>query len=266
MRFCGQCASSLAVSEFAAEERKIVTVLFADVVGSTRIASIIDPEQLRGQMARFFEIAREEIRRYGGTVEKFIGDAVMAVFGLPVVHEDDPERAARSAAAIRARVSAEADRGTLPQVRMGFYTGEVIANPKATAQGELLVTGEAVNLAARLQQHAEPGQILIGERAMQTLRHVARLRPIAPLTVKGVEAPLLAWELVEVGPPREREIRPTPFIGREEDLDLLGGYLRRMRRDGRGCLITILGPAGVGKTRPAKYSRASGTLQASARA
>ena len=255
MRFCGQCGTPMTVPAVAAEERKIVTVLFADVVNSTRFASMVDPEQLRAQMARFFEIAREEIHRYGGTVEKFIGDAVMAVFGLPVVHEDDPERAARAAAAIRARVSAEADRGALPQVRMGIYTGEVIANPQAAAQGEFLVTGEAVNLAARLQQHAAPTQILIGERAMRGLRQVARLRPVTSLTVKGSEAPLPAWELVEVPPPREREVRPTPFVGREEDLDLLEGYLRRMRRDGRGCLITILGPAGVGKTRLAQEFR-----------
>jgi len=240
----------------AAEERKIVTVLFADVVDSTRLASTVDPEQVRAQMARFFEIAREEIQRCGGTVEKFIGDAVMAVFGLPVVHEDDPERAARAATAIRTRVSVAADSRTLPQVRMGVYTGEVIANPQAAAQGEFLVTGEAANFGARLQQHAEPGQILVGERTMRGLRQIAHLRPVTSLTVKGSDVPLLAWELVAVPPPQEREVRPTPFVGREEDLDLLLGYLRRMRRDGRGYLITMLGPAGVGKTRLAQEFRA----------
>ena len=249
MRFCGQCATPLAVSPGSGEERKLVTVLFADVVGSTRLSGRADPERVRAVMARFFDIAREEIGRFGGTIEKFIGDAVMGIFGLPTVHEDDPERAARAAVAIRSRVAPEVEAGHLPEIRVGLYSGEVVADPHAVEKGEFLVTGEAVNLAARLQQHAEPGQILLGERTMVAFRHVAQLRPVQPLMVKGVAEPLPAWELLEVFPPRGREVRATPFVGRREELHILHGFVSRMRREGRGHAVTVLGPAGVGKTR-----------------
>jgi len=249
MRFCGNCGSALEVPAAAGEERKVVTILFADVVASTALSSSVDPERLRDQMARFFDIARQEIERYGGTVEKFIGDAVMAVFGLPTIHEDDPERAARAAAAMRDRLQPLVVAGGLPPIRIGLAAGEVVANPRAAEKGEFLVTGEVVNLAARLQQHAEGGQILMTERTMRALRRAAALRPVPPLTVKGRSDPLLAWELLEVAPPREREVRTTLFVGREEELDLLPGHVRRMRREGRGHVVTILGPAGVGKTR-----------------
>ncbi|HEV8338636.1 MAG TPA: tetratricopeptide repeat protein [bacterium] len=239
----------MATGQTAGEERKFVTVLFADVVGSTHLSSAVDPESLRAQMARFFTIAREEIERFGGTVEKFIGDAVMAVFGLPTLHEDDPERAARAAAAVEQRVHPLSETGDLPPIRIGLYTGEVVADPQAAAKGEFLVTGETVNLAARLQQHAEPGQILVGERTMRALQNVATLRAVPPLEVKGRTQPLPAWQLLEVPPPRPRELRATPFVGRQEELDLLGGHVRRMLRERRGHVVTLLGPAGVGKTR-----------------
>jgi class 3 adenylate cyclase/tetratricopeptide (TPR) repeat protein len=249
MRFCGNCGTALVVPTSTPEERKLVTVLFADVVASTQLSGAIDPERLRGQMARFFAIAREEIERYGGTVEKFIGDAVMAVFGLPAIHEDDPERAARAAAAIRSRVRPDVEADTLPEIRVGISTGEAVANPQAAEKGEFLVTGEVVNLAARLQQHADPGQILIGERTRLDLRDVAATRPLPSIMVKGRAEPLPVWELLDVAPPRERALRATPFVGREEELNLLRGHVRRMARDGRGHVVTILGPAGVGKTR-----------------
>ncbi|HLN12995.1 MAG TPA: tetratricopeptide repeat protein [bacterium] len=249
MRFCGQCGAMLAPPAPSAEERKLVTVLFADVVGSTARAGAVDTEQVRRQMSRFFEIANAEIRRYGGTVEKFIGDAVMAVFGLPLIHEDDPERAARTAAALKSRVAAEVEAATLPEIRIGMNTGEVVADPQATDKGEFLVTGEVVNLAARLQQHAQPGQVLLGERTVRALGDIAYVRPVTPLTVKGASAPLLAWELLGVAPPRERTVRATPFVGRAEELDMLLGHARRIRRGRRGFMISILGPAGVGKTR-----------------
>ncbi len=248
MRFCGNCGTAFE-SLRPTEERKLVTVLFADVVASTRLAGAVDPEHLRGQMARFFTIAREEVERYGGTVEKFIGDAIMAVFGLPTIHEDDPERAVRAASAIRSRVQPEIKAGSLPEIRVGINTGEVVANPRAAAKGEFLVTGEVVNLGARLQQAAGPGQVLVGERTMLAIRSAAQLRAVPPLTLKGNDAPLPTWELLEVVPPRERELRATPFVGREEELELLHGHLRRTRREERGHVVTLLGSAGVGKTR-----------------
>ena len=247
MRFCGNCGTHLAAP--AREERKLVTLLFADVVGSTQIATALDPERVHAQMRRFFTIAQEEIERFGGTVEKFIGDAVAAVFGLPTVHEDDAERTVRASLAIRQRTAPEIEAGTLPQVRMGINTGEIVANPRGVEKGEFLMTGEAVNLAARLQQHAAPGQILVGERTAGLLRAAAVLRPVAPLAVKGVDHPVLAWELHDIGVPRERDLGATPFVGRDEELLLLQSHLRRTRRESRGHAVTILGPAGVGKTR-----------------
>jgi class 3 adenylate cyclase/tetratricopeptide (TPR) repeat protein len=249
MRFCGKCGTALAAAPSATEERKLVTILFVDVVNSTQLAGAFDPERLRQMMARLFTIAREEIDRYGGTLEKFIGDAILAIFGLPATHEDDPERAVRAAGAIRDRVGAEVNAGTLPQIRIGINTGEVVADPGATEKGERLITGEAVNFAARLQQHAEPGQILAGDRTVRALRGVARVRAVPTLTVKGTAAPLPAWTLLDISPPRERELRPTPFVGRDEELDLLASHVRRMRREGRGHVVTILGQGGVGKTR-----------------
>ncbi len=248
-RFCGRCGAALAPVAPSPEERKLVTVLFADVVGSTHLSGVLDPEQVQTQMDRFFAISRDEVHGHGGTVEKYIGDAVMAVFGLPSVHEDDPERAARAAAAIRARVRADREAGPLPEIRIGITMGEVVVTTHSAGTGERLVTGEAVNLAARLQQHADPGQILVGEHVRRALRDVAELRSLPPLVVKGAGAPVLAWELVAVGPRREREVRATPFVGRQDELGLLTGYVRRMRREGRGHAVTVLGPAGVGKTR-----------------
>ncbi len=251
MRFCGSCGAPLAST--SAEERKLVTVLFVDTVNSTHLAGSVDPERLREQMARFFALTREEIERFGGTVEKFIGDAVMAVFGLPTIHEDDAERAVRAAVSIQRRTSGDAP--TLPQLRIGINTGEVVANPRAADKGQFLITGEAVNLAARLQQHAGPGQVLIGERTLRAVRHVADVHALAPVSVKGRAEALPAWLVAGIAPPAERALQPTPFIGREEELALLGSHLGRMHRDGRGHVITILGSGGVGKTRLAHEVR-----------
>jgi len=248
-RFCGQCGISLAGSVPLREQRKLVTVLFADVVGSTRLTGSADPERVRAQVARYFEIARQEVYRYGGTVEKFIGDAVMAVFGLPTIHEDDPERAARAAVSLLARLRPDIEAGEFPEIRIGIDTGEVVADVMATEKGEFLVTGEVVNLAARLQQHAEPGGVLIGERTLLALRDVAQVRPIPPLNVRGLATPLAAWELVEVAATRERRVLATPFVGRVEELELLHRHVQRMQHDSRGHLVMILGAAGLGKTR-----------------
>src|SRR3972149_5854659 len=234
MRFCGNCGSALETPAAAA---------------STALSSSVDPERLRDQMARFFDIARQEIERYGGTVEKFIGDAVMAVFGLPTIHEDDPERGARAAAAMRDRLHPLVVAGGLPPIRIGLAAGEVVANPRAAEKGEFLVTGEVVNLAARLQQHAAAGRILMGDRTRQALRAAGAPREAPPTPPRGAAGPLVAWELLDVAPPREREVRPTPFVGRDDELELLTNHVRRMRRDGRGHVVTILGQGGVGKTR-----------------
>jgi class 3 adenylate cyclase/tetratricopeptide (TPR) repeat protein len=255
MRFCGTCGAALAPAAATAEERKLVTVLFIDLVDSTRFAHAIDPEQWRHRMTEFFGATRQEIERFGGAVEKFIGDAVMAIFGVPAVHEDDPERAARAAVATRGRLQPLIEAGRLPQVRMGIDTGEVVANPRAVERGEFLVTGEPVNMAARLQQHAGPGQVLLGARTREAVQHVTDLRPVSSLAIKGRDDPLPAWELLGVALPRERALRAAPFVGRAEELALLAGHVRRLKRDGRGHVITLLGPGGVGKTRLAHEVR-----------
>ncbi len=256
MRFCGQCGTGLTTASAGTEERKLVTVLFADVVGSTHLSRTVDPERIRVQMAQFFRLAQEEIQRYGGTVEKFIGDAVMAVFGLPAIHEDDPERAARAALAIQGQVRSAVEADTLPQIRIGINTGEVVANATAAEKGEFFVTGEVVNLAARLQERAEPGQVLVGDRTMRALRRIAQMHQVPALAVKGAASPLPAWELLKVAPPQERTLGATPFVGRVEELELLRTFVQRIRREGRGHVITILGSAGVGKTRLVQEFRA----------
>ena len=163
-KFCEECATALAAHEPSSEVRKTVTIVFCDVVGSTAMGEALDPESLRHVMERYFDAMRAAIERHGGTVEKFIGDAVMAVFGVPQVHEDDALRAVRAAAEMRealASLNEELDRdhGTTLACRIGVNTGEVVAG----AGDQTIVTGDAVNVAARLEQAAAPGEILLGE-------------------------------------------------------------------------------------------------------
>src|ERR1700726_4169198 len=183
-RFCSECGASLARS-IAREARKTVTVLFADVVGSTALGERLDPESLRRVMARYFELARACLERHGATVEKFIGDAVMAVFGVPAVHEDDALRAARAALELRRDVAALGI-----ELRIGVNTGEVVAE-----DGETLVTGDAVNVAARLEQGASPGEILLGDATYRFARDALRATAVAPLNAKGKSQPVAAWGL-----------------------------------------------------------------------
>ena len=166
-RFCDSCGATLAEAAPAREVRKVVTVLFCDVTGSTALGERIDPESLRHVMARYFETAKAVVERHGGTVEKFIGDAVMAVFGVPTVHEDDALRAVRAADELRAglvELNEELERGygTRLELRMGVNTGEVV-----TGTEERLATGDAVNVAARLEQAAQPGEVLLGEETLR---------------------------------------------------------------------------------------------------
>jgi class 3 adenylate cyclase/tetratricopeptide (TPR) repeat protein len=235
----------------------VVTILFADVTGSTAIAERLDPEQMRAVMGRFFQAMTEVIGRYEGTVEKFIGDEVMAVFGLPIAHEDDPERAVRAAAAMRERLEElnrelEATRGIALQMRIGINTGEVVADPRATEKGEFMVTGDAVNVAARLRGAAEPGSTVVGERTYWNTAPLAEYRSLSPLALKGKTLPVKAWELAHLLPEATRRgpagLR-APMIGREEEVTLLNGVIQRVIREGRPHLVTILGAPGVGKTR-----------------
>jgi class 3 adenylate cyclase/tetratricopeptide (TPR) repeat protein len=246
-RFCNACGAELAAPS-SREVRKTVTVLFADVTGSTALGEQLDPESLRRVLARYFEAARGCVERHGGTVEKFIGDAVMAVFGVPTVHEDDALRALRAAAELREALTPlndelERDYGVSLQLRTGVNTGEVV-----TGTDERLATGDAVNVAARLEQAAQPGEILIGEDTHELVRGAVDAEPVEALVLKGKSAPLPAFRLVSVlaGPERSHASR---FVGRERELTALEqAWARAVAQN--GCeLVTVVGEPGVGKSR-----------------
>src|SRR5262245_16170370 len=190
--------------------RKVVTVLFCDLVGSTALGESIDQEALQGILARYFERMKAIVESHEGSVEKFIGDAVMAVFGVPAVHEDDALRACRAAVEMRA---AFPDLGV--QARIGVNTGEVV-----TGTDEQLAAGDAVNVAARFQNAAEPGEILIGQATLELVRGAVEVEAVDPLELKGKAAPVVAHRLVSVleAPERSHE---SPFVGRDREVALI---------------------------------------------
>jgi class 3 adenylate cyclase len=250
-RFCNACAAPLEPNEVTREQRKTVTIVFSDVSGSTALGERLDPESLRQVLARYFDVAREAVERHGGVVEKFIGDAVMAIFGIPMVHEDDALRGVRAAADLRLGVASlndelESDFGTRLAVRIGVNTGEVV-----TGTEERLATGDAVNIAARLEQAAQPDEILLGPETVQLLGGLVAVEPLTPLQVKGKAEPLLAYRLLTVragleSPPRSAR---APMIGRERQLKLLNDAYDNVVSSRTCHLFTVLGSAGVGKTR-----------------
>src|SRR5436190_22087912 len=237
-RYCASCGAPLGLPPGA--ERKLATLVFCDLVGSTELAARLDPEELRRLLARYFEVVRETLTEHGGTVEKYVGDAVMAAFGVPRAHGDDPDRAIAAALALIDRVAALGDGFT---VRVGVEVGEVRT---AGTDGDLAVTGEAVNAAARLQQAAGGGEVLVGARAARAARR-ARIEPRDPVDAKGFSMPLVTWRAVGTG--RDGAQPVTPFVGREDDLELLRLVYRRAARARVPELVTITGEAGVGKTR-----------------
>ncbi len=253
-RFCPSCGLAIG-AQIHPEERRLVTVLFADVTGSTQLGERLDPEHLREVMASYFAAMREEIEAEGGTVEKFIGDAVMAAFGVPAAHEDDPARALRAALRMRDRLEAvnerlSAARGVTLQIRIGVNTGEVLASVDPQP-GEPMVTGDAVNVAARLQSAAEPRGILVSERTARGARGF-RFGETMSLDLKGKAEPVHAMELLEGAAAVQDRGVPglhAPMVGRDEELSLLLSLFRRSATEGRPNLVTIYGDAGVGKSR-----------------
>jgi class 3 adenylate cyclase/predicted ATPase len=238
--FCNACGAALAVEE-GAGVRKTVTVLFCDLVGSTALADRADPEVLRELMARYHRELRTILERHGGSVEKFVGDAAMAVFGIPKAHEDDALRATRAASEIRDKV------GRLGlEARIGVNTGEVVAG-----HGETLVTGDAVNVAARLEQAASPGEVLLGEGTHVLVRDAVDDEVVEPLVLKGKAQPVPAYRLHELRPDVPALTRPldAPFVGREDDLETLARVLGRAVEERTPQLATIIGPPGIGKSR-----------------
>jgi class 3 adenylate cyclase/tetratricopeptide (TPR) repeat protein len=227
-------------------QRKTVTVLFCDVTGSTALGESIDPEALRGLLARYFDRMKAIVEHHEGTVEKFIGDAVMAVFGVPTAHEDDALRAVRAAAEMR---------DALPELgvraRIGLTTGIVV-----TGTEERLATGDAVNVAARLEQAAEPGEVLLGEPTLELVHEAVEVEPVAPLELKGKAEPVPAHRLLRVRQASERS-HETPFVGRELEVALIREAWKRALAQQRCELVTVLGDAGVGKSRLLEEALAS---------
>jgi class 3 adenylate cyclase/tetratricopeptide (TPR) repeat protein len=263
-KFCGECGSPLASeaaspsSTAAAEprepetERRLVSVLFVDLVGFTSFSEGRDAEDVRAMLTRYFEAASNAVQRHGGTVEKFIGDAVMAVWGTPVAHEDDAERAVRSALEIVDQVVAlGSSLGLDLQARAGVLTGEAVARLHATNQG--IVTGDLVNTASRGQTSAAPGQVLVGERTFRSVSASITCVPVDALTLKGKAEQLPAWRALRVISERggsNRGAAPEPpFVGRAEDLRLVKELLHATGRERRPRLLHITGVAGIGKSR-----------------
>ncbi len=253
----------------APEERRVVTIMFADITGSTPLADKLDPEDLRAILGVYFNLMTEELRRHGGTVEKYIGDAVMAVFGAPITHEDDPDRAVRAAldmqgalARFNQRRQAQDPEAIWLQMRIGINTGEVAAPGAQFRRHDFLITGDAVNVAARLQQVAMPDMILVGERTYHATRNVFEFRPLAPLTLKGKPEPIRAWVVQDfrrghdaTGPydiiqhPRGIEGLEAPLVGRNLELTLMHATFARVQAERHSHLITLLGTPGIGKSR-----------------
>ncbi len=256
-KFCSECGGPLVVAEAASrrEERKVVSVVFTDLVGSTARAEESDPEDVRALLRVYHERARDELERLGGTVEKFIGDAVVAVFGAPVAHEDDPERAVRAALAVRDAVGRlnEEEPGRDLHVRIAVNTGEALVSLDASpGEGEGMVAGDVMNTAARLQSAAPVDGILVGEQTYRATEREIVYREAEPVVAKGKTQPVAVWEAVE---PRARlgvdlgGAVGAPLVGRDDELDLLVDALRRSRRDRSTQLVTLVGVPGIGKSR-----------------
>ena len=255
-RFCAGCGTALeadaprpnASAAAPSAERRLVSVLFNDLVGFTTFAEDRDPEAVRDLLNRYFDVATEIIKRHGGTVEKFIGDAVMAVWGTPVAHEDDAERAVRAALEV-----VDAVRALQPdlQARAGVLTGEAAVTLNAQNQG--MVAGDLVNTAARLQGVAEPGTVLVGEATMRAAESAIVFEPLGDHSLKGKTTPVPAWQAMRVVAQRGGQGRAdsleAPFVGRDEELRQLKDVLHAVGRERRPRLVSITGPGGIGKSR-----------------
>jgi len=249
-KFCSECGVALAAAGPPSyEERKVVTVLFADLVGFTSRAEQLDPEDVRALLSPYYARLRSELERFGGTVEKFIGDAVMALFGAPTGHEDDPERAVLAALAIRDWVRAE----KRIQVRLAVHTGEALVTLDARpVQGEGMAAGDVVNTAARLQAAAPVNGVLVGERTFRATRAVIEYREAPPVAAKGKKEPVAAWEALAararsgVGLPDQAR---TALVGRDRELGVLRDVLARVRAERSAQLVTVVGVPGIGKSR-----------------
>ncbi|MGZ3631236.1 MAG: AAA family ATPase, partial [Candidatus Limnocylindrales bacterium] len=252
-RLCGFCGTPLAAALPAQEVRKTVTIVFSDLKGSTSLGEALDSESLRELISRYFEVMRAELERHGGTIEKYIGDAVMAVFGMPAVHEDDALRAVRAAMGMQhalARLNDELERswGVRLTNRTGVNTGEIVAGDPS--KGQHLVIGDPVNTAARLEQVAPANEILIGELTYRLVRDAVEAEPVEPLELKGKAERVPAYRLRGLRQrPVEQTRDETPMVGREAELSLLRETFHEIAQRRVPRIVTVVGDAGVGKSR-----------------
>jgi len=255
-RFCFACGAPLSDDTGVGDERRIVTVIFVDLVGSTARAEQLDPEDVRAVLAPYHDRVRREIESFGGVVEKFIGDAVMGIFGAPVAHGDDAERAVRAALVVRDSAGELADGGL--DIRIAVNTGEAVVSLGARpALGESMVAGDVVNTAARLQAAAPLNGVVVGEETYLATRSAIGYEPIEPVVAKGKEHPVPAWvamrALTEAG---ARPVASSGIVGRDGELAILDAVWARVTRERLPHLVTIVGPAGVGKsTLAAEFGR-----------
>lgn len=252
-RFCPACGAAVADGPATSQALKTVTVVFIDLVESTALGERLDPESLSSVMHEYFETIRGVVARYGGSVEKFIGDAVVAVFGVPVLHEDDALRAVSAAAAIHRAIDdlgarLRDDAGFVLRIRTGVNTGEVLSQSETGSTGRLV--GDAVNLAARLQQAAAPGDILLGPSTHALVGDRVRVETLDPFVAKGRSTPVEAYRLLEVIPAQRTPARPrSPIVGRDRDVRLARETLQRVVEERTPHLFTVLGAPGIGKSR-----------------
>ncbi|HJQ43611.1 MAG TPA: adenylate/guanylate cyclase domain-containing protein, partial [Jatrophihabitantaceae bacterium] len=254
--FCPFCGGSLAApSRSHAEERKVVSVLFCDLVGFTAASELADPEDVRARLRPYHDRMRSELERYGGTVEKFIGDAVMAVFGAPVAHEDDAERAVHASLQLLDAIEDlnANDPALSLQVRIGVNTGEAVVDLSARAElGQALVTGDVVNTASRLQSAAPEGGVAVSQATYRRTERVFEYEALGTVEVKGKSEPLVVWR-----PLRSRarlgtdvtRTHATPLVGRDWEKSLLIGTFERAAERRSGALVTLVGEPGMGKSR-----------------
>jgi len=255
-RFCNGCGATLVSGHVASEEeRKIVSVLFCDLVGFTAASESADPEDVRARIRPYHATLRGELERYGGTVEKFIGDAVMAVFGAPVAHEDDPERAVRAGLRIIEAIAELNERE--PEldlhVRVGINTGPAVVALQARPElGEGIVAGDVVNTAARIQSVAPTDEVVVSEETYRQTERVFVYVPLAPVDAKGKSQQLQLYRAVEARGRFGADLirtRDSLFVGRDVEKTLLQGLFDRCARDSTVELVTLVGEPGVGKSR-----------------
>ena len=267
-RFCKRCGAATTDDAITgdgppapgrsdrARERKVATMLFADIVGFTRLGERLDAEVVNRLVSETFARLSAEAERYGGTIEKYAGDAMLVVFGVPAAHEDDAERAVRAALEMQAAMSSGSGAAgpDALRLRIGIESGEVLADlARSTDERDLFVTGDPVNTAARLQGVAEPGSVVVGPTTYASTRGLVEYDELPPQVLKGKGLPVSSWRAVRVKARRGGVRAPlgleAPLIGRDEELALLKETLRKTVAGGRPHLVTLLGEAGVGKSR-----------------